>query len=113
MFDIRRRDVQDVTILDVSGKITIGEGTMKFREAVRKLIDQGGRKLLLNFAEVTYIDSSGMGELICAYTTLNNQGGTLKLLNLPKRLKDLLKITKLLNIFEVFDDEAAAIKSFE
>lgn len=113
MLTIKQRDAEGVTILDLSGKITIGQGSAQFREAIRQLMEQGRTRLLLNFADVSYVDSSGIGELVSAYTTLNNQGGQLKLLNLPKRIKDLLRITKLLTVFETFDDEAAALRSFQ
>ncbi|RMG49942.1 MAG: anti-sigma factor antagonist [Acidobacteria bacterium] len=113
MLTIKQRDAEGVTILDLSGRITIGQGSAQFREAIRQLMEQGRNRLLLNFADVSYVDSSGIGELVSAYTTLNNQGGQLKLLNLPKRIKDLLRITKLLTVFETFDDEAAALRSFQ
>jgi anti-anti-sigma factor len=113
MLEISQRDIGEVTILDLSGKITISEGTMKFRDSVRKLIEQGRRKLLLNFADVSYIDSSGIGELVSVYTAINNQKGTLKLLNIPKRIGDLLKITKLITVFETFSEETSAMKSFK
>jgi anti-sigma B factor antagonist len=112
MFTINQREAGEVTILDLSGKITIGEGSTRFREAVRRLIEQHRKLVVLNFADVTYVDSSGIGELVSAYTTISNQGGKLKLLNLNKRIKDLLRITKLLTVFETFEDEAAAIQSF-
>jgi len=112
MFTINQRDAGGVTILDLSGKITIGEGSTRFREAVRRLIEQDKKLVLLNFADVNYVDSSGIGELVSAYTTLNNQGGKLKLLNLPKRIRDLLRITKLLTVFETYEDETTAIQSF-
>jgi len=112
MFTISQRDISDVTILDLSGRLTIAEGTLPFRDAIRSLADQGRRKIILNFATVTHIDSSGIGELISAYTTLNNRGGKLKLLNLPPSIEDVLRITKLLPIFEVFSDESRAVGSF-
>ncbi len=113
MLTIKQRDAEGITILDLSGRITIGQGSAQFRETIRQLMEQGRNRLLLNFADVSYVDSSGIGELVSAYTTLNNQGGQLKLLNLPKRIKDLLRITKLLTVFETFDDEAAALRSFQ
>jgi anti-sigma B factor antagonist len=110
---IKDREVGDVTILDLSGKITIGEGSVQLREAVRRLLDEGKKKILLNLGEVAYVDSSGIGELVSSYTTTNNQGGHLKLLNLTKKIQDLLMITKLLTVFETFDSEASALESFK
>jgi anti-sigma B factor antagonist len=112
MFTINQRENGGVTVLDLSGKITIGEGSTRFREAVRRLMEQDKKLVLLNFADVNYVDSSGIGELVSAYTTLSNQGGKLKLLNLPKRIRDLLRITKLLTVFETYEDETTAIQSF-
>jgi anti-sigma B factor antagonist len=106
------RQVGDVSVIDAAGRITLGEGASTFREAVREMIAKGDRKLLLNLADVSYIDSSGIGELVSGFTTVANQGGQLKLLNLSKRVQDLLQITKLYTVFEVFDDEAAAVRSF-
>jgi anti-sigma B factor antagonist len=106
------RQVGDVTVIDAEGRITLGEGSSSFREIIREKVAKGEKKLLLNLAEVSYIDSSGIGELVSAYTTVTNHGGSLKLLNLTKRVKDLLQITKLYTVFEVFDDEAAAVRSF-
>jgi anti-sigma B factor antagonist len=110
---IKDRTVGEVTILDLSGKITIGEGSVQLREAVRRLLDDGKKKILLNLGEVAYVDSSGIGELVSSYTTTNNQGGQLKLLNLTKKIQDLLMITKLLTVFETFDSEASALESFK
>jgi len=110
---IKDRELGDVTILDLSGKITIGEGSVQLREAVRRLLDDGKKKILLNLREVAYVDSSGIGELVSSYTTTNNQGGQLKLLNLTKKIQDLLMITKLLTVFETFDSEASALESFK
>jgi len=110
---IKDREVGDVTILDLSGKITIGEGSVQLREAVRRLLDDGKKKILLNLGEVAYVDSSGIGELVSSYTTTNNQSGQLKLLNLTKKIQDLLMITKLLTVFETFDSEASALQSFK
>jgi anti-sigma B factor antagonist len=106
------RQVGDVTVIDSSGRITLGEGSSTFRDTIRELTAKGNKKLLLNLAEVNYIDSSGIGELVSGFTSVTNQGGQLKLLNLTKRVKDLLQITKLYTVFEVFDDEAAAVRSF-
>ena len=106
------RQVGDVTVIDAAGRITLGEGASTFRDRVRELASGGRKKLLLNLGDVSYIDSSGIGELVSGFTTLANQGGTLKLLNLTKRVKDLLQITKLYTVFEVHEDEAAAVRSF-
>jgi anti-sigma B factor antagonist len=106
------RQVGDVTVVDAVGRITLGEGASTFRDTVRELAAKGHKKMLLNLAEVSYIDSSGIGEMVSGFTTVANQGGQLKLLNLTKRVKDLLQITKLYTVFEVFDDEAAAVRSF-
>ena len=110
--NIKERQVGDVTLLDLSGKITIGEGSVQLREAVRRLLDEGKKKILLNLGDVSYVDSSGIGELVSAFTTVRNQGGELKLLNLTKKVHDLLQITKLYTVFDVKDDEANAVKSF-
>lgn len=110
--NIQQRQAGDVTILDLSGKITIGEGSVQLRESVRKLLEEGKKKILLNLGDVSYVDSSGIGELVSSYTTTNNQGGQLKLLNLTKKIQDLLMITKLLTVFETFDNESEAVSSF-
>ena len=106
------RQVDGVTILDLSGRITLGEGSVQLRDAVRDLLAKGSKHILLNLADVNYIDSSGIGELVSAYTTVRNQGGELKLLNLTKKVHDLLQITKLYTVFDVKDDEARAIASY-
>jgi anti-sigma B factor antagonist len=106
------RRVETVNVIDLSGRITIGEGTVVLRDAVKALQQKNEKNILLNLAEVSYIDSSGIGELVSSFTTFGNQGGKLKLLNLTKKVHDLLSITKLLTVFEVFDDEAKAIQSF-
>jgi len=106
------RDVSGVTIVDLSGKITLGEGGMTLREEVRKLLAEGKKKIVLNLGEVNYIDSSGLGELVSAYTAVKNAGGELKLLNLTSKVRDLLVITKLVTVFDVKDDEASAVSSF-
>ena len=111
--NIKERDAGDVSILDLSGKITIGEGSVQLRDAVRKLLDAGKKKILLNLGDVSYVDSSGIGELVSSYTTTNNNGGQLKLLNLTKKIQDLLMITKLLTVFETYDSEEAAVSSFK
>ncbi len=106
------REVSGVTIVNLSGKITLGEGGLTLREEVRKLLAAGSKKIVLNLAEVSYIDSSGLGELVSAYTAVKNSGGELKLLNLTSKVRDLLVITKLVTVFDVKDDEAAAVASF-
>jgi anti-sigma B factor antagonist len=106
------RQVGDVSVIDAVGRITLGEGSSIFRETLRELIAKGQKKILMNLADVSYIDSSGIGELVSGFTTVTNQGGQLKLLNLSKRVQDLLQITKLYTVFEVFEDEAAAVRSF-
>jgi anti-sigma B factor antagonist len=112
MMKTSTRQVDGVTIVDLSGRITLGEGSVVLRDTIRDLLSKGSKKLLLNLAEVTYIDSSGIGELVSAFTTVRNQGGELKLLNLTKKVHDLLQITKLYTVFDVKDDEAAAVSSF-
>ena len=109
---IHQRSVGDVTIIDMTGKMTLGEGDELLRDKVNSLIQQGQKKLVLNLAEVPYIDSAGLGEIVRTYTTVSRQGGSLKLLNLTKRIQDLLAITKLLTVFETYDSEAEAVKSF-
>jgi len=109
---IETRTIGDVRILDCSGKITLGEGTMAVRNTVRDILKSDGKKIILNLADVNYIDSSGIGELVSTYTTVTNNGGQLKLLNLTKKIRELLQITKLLTVFQVFNDEQAAISSF-
>lgn len=109
---ITTRTVGDVTILDCSGKITLGEGTMAVRNTVREVLKNGGRKIILNLGDVNYIDSSGIGELVSTYTSVTNQGGKLILLSLTKKIQELLAITKLLTVFEVHDDEQKALASF-
>ena len=109
---ISTRQVDGVTIVDCSGRITLGEGSITLRETVSQLLTKGQKKILLNLGEVNYIDSSGIGELVSAFTTVRKQGGELKLLNLTKKVHDLLQITKLYTVFDIKDDEAAAVKSF-
>ena len=106
------RQVDGVTIVDCSGRITLGEGSVILKDVVRELLSKGQKKILLNLGDVNYIDSSGIGELVSAFTTVRNQGGELKLLNLTKKVHDLLRITKLYTVFDVKDDEAATVKSF-
>jgi anti-sigma B factor antagonist len=107
------RQVNGITIVDLSGRITLGEGSVLLRDVVRDLVTKGQRKILLNLGDVTYIDSSGIGELVSAFTTVRNQGGELKLLNLTKKVHDLLQITKLYTVFDVRDDEASAVAAFQ
>ena len=107
------RQVDGITIVDLSGRITLGEGSVILRDTVRDLVTKGNKKILLNLGDVNYIDSSGIGELVSAYTTVRNQGGELKLLNLTKKVHDLLQITKLYTVFDVKDDEAAAVGAFK
>lgn len=109
---ISERQAGDVTILDLEGKITIGEGSVALRNAIRRLLGEGKNKILLNLAGVGYIDSSGIGELVSSFTAVNKEGGTLKLLNLTQKIQDLLAITKLLTVFDVYNDEATALASF-
>src|SRR5881394_4129669 len=109
---IQERAVGDVMILDLKGKITLGEGDELLKDKVNSLVNQGHKKVVLNLAAVPYIDSAGLGEIVRTYTTVSRQGGSLKLLNLTKRITDLLAITKLLTVFETYDTEADAIKSF-
>lgn len=106
------RQVGKVTILDLAGRISLGEGSSVLRDTLRRLIENGQTQILVNLADVNYIDSSGIGELVAGFTSVGSHGGQLKLLNLTKRVKDLLQITKLYTVFEVFDDEAAALHSF-
>jgi anti-sigma B factor antagonist len=106
------RQVGEVTVVDLSGRITLGEGSTMLRDNIRDLLGRGQKKILLNLGDVTYIDSSGIGELVSGFTTVTNQGGQLKLLNLTKKVHDLLQITKLYTVFEVHNEEAAAVKSF-
>jgi anti-sigma B factor antagonist len=110
---IEERVVGDVTILDLKGKMTLGEGDELLKDKINSLVHQGQKKLLLNLEGVPYIDSAGLGEIVRTYTTVSRQGGNLKLVNLTKRITDLLSITKLLTVFETFDSEADAIKSFQ
>jgi len=111
--NISERQAGDVTILDMDGKITIGEGSVALRSAVRRLLEESKKKILLNLARVGYIDSSGIGELVSSYTAINKEGGQLKLLNLTQKLQDLLTITKLLTVFDVYETEEEALNSFK
>ena len=111
--DVNERQAGDVTILDLTGEVRLGDSSVALRDSVRKLADVGKTKVLLNLAGVKYIGSSGIGELIANYTTISRQGGQLKLLNLTDRIQNLLVITKLLTVFDSYDNEAEALKSFE
>ena len=107
------RQVDGVTVLDLSGRITLGEGSVVLRDTIREALGQGNKKILLNLGDVTYIDSSGIGELVSAFTAVRKEGGELKLLNLTKKVHDLLQITKLYTVFDVKDDESQAIASYK
>ncbi len=109
---IEERAVGDVIVLDLKGKITLGEGDELLKDKVNSLVNQGHRKIVLNLAGVPYIDSAGLGEIVRTYTTVSRQSGSLKLLNLTKRITDLLSITKLLTVFETFETENEAVRSF-
>lgn len=109
---IASREVDGVAVLDLSGRITLGEGSVQLRDAIRELVSKGQKNILLNMGEVNYIDSSGLGELVSAYTTARNQGAALKLLSLTKKVHDLLQLTKLYTVFDIYDDEASGIASF-
>jgi anti-sigma B factor antagonist len=109
---VSTRQVDGVIILDLSGRITLGEGSVTLRDAVRDALAKGSRKILLNLADISYIDSSGIGEMVSAFTSVKNAGGELKLLKLTKKVHDLLQITKLYTVFDVKDDEAKAVSSF-
>lgn len=112
MMKVTSRQINGVTIVDLSGRITLGEGSVVLRDTVRELVGKGQKKLLLNLAEVNYIDSSGIGELVSAFTTVRREGGDLKLLNLTKKVHDLLQITKLYTVFDIKDNEANAVAAF-
>jgi len=110
---ISERTIGDVVVVDVSGKITLGDGgDAILKDKLRSLVQQGQKKLLLNLADVAYVDSAGLGAIVQSYTTVTNQGGALKLVNTTKRIKDLLAITKLLTVFDTFDNEAEAVTSY-
>jgi anti-sigma B factor antagonist len=112
MMQIEERSAGDVTLLDLKGKMTLGEGDETLKDKINSLVHQGRKKLVLNLADVPYIDSAGLGEMVRTYTTVSRQGGSLKLLGLTKRITDLLSITKLLTVFETYDNEADAVRSF-
>jgi anti-sigma B factor antagonist len=110
--EIHTRMVGDVHVLDIRGKITLGEATQAMRHTISNLLENGGKKIVLNFTEVNYIDGGGLGELVRTHTTITNEGKQLKLLNLTKRIRELLLITKLLTVFQVYENEQAAVGSF-
>ena len=110
---VATRQVDGVTILDLSGRITLGEGSVTLRDAVHDVLAKGSKKILLNLGDISYIDSSGIGELVSAFTSVKNQGGELKLLNLTKKVHDLLQITKLYTVFDIWDNETSAITAFK
>lgn len=109
---IEERAVEGVTILDLQGKMLIGEGDELLREKINSLVENGTEKIVLNLAEVPYVDSAGLGEIVRCYTTVSRKNGELKLLNLTKRIHDLLAITKLLTVFDTYEEESEVIKSF-
>ena len=110
--NINERQAGDVTVLDLSGKITIGEGSVALRAGIRRMLEEGKKRILLNLAGVSYVDSSGIGELVSSYTAIGKEdGGQLKLLNLTQKIRDLLTITKLLTVFDVYENEAEALNS--
>ncbi len=110
---LNTRQVDGITVMDLAGRITLGEGSSTLRDALKDALAAGNKNILLNLGEVSYIDSSGIGELVSAFTTVTNQGGKLKLNGLNKRIKDLLQITKLYTVFDVYDEEATALRSFK
>lgn len=110
--NISERQAGDVTILDLDGKITIGEGSIALRSTIRRLVGEGKKKILLNLSGVGYVDSSGIGELVSSFTAVNKEGGQLKLLNLTQKIQDLLAITKLLTVFDTFENEGDALASY-
>jgi anti-sigma B factor antagonist len=111
--NINERQAGDVTVLDLSGKITIGEGSVALRSVIRRLIEEGKKKILLNLGNVSYVDSSGIGELVSSFTTIGREGGQLKLLNLSQKIQDLMTITKLHTVFDVYDEETSALNSYK
>ena len=111
--NIKERQADSVTVLDMQGRITIGEGSVALRNAIRKLLEEGKKNILLNLAGVSYVDSSGIGELVSSFTSVNKEGGKLKLLNLTQKIQDLLAITKLLTVFDTFEAEQEAVDSYK
>jgi anti-sigma B factor antagonist len=110
---VATRQVDGITILDLSGRITLGEGSVTLRDAVHDVLAKGSKKILLDLGNISYIDSSGIGEMVSAFTSVRNAGGELKLLNLTKKVHDLLQITKLYTVFDIWDNEASAIVAFK
>jgi anti-sigma B factor antagonist len=110
--DIKERVVEGISVLDLAGKIVLGEGDLQVKERIKDLLADGQRKVLLNLGDVSYIDSAGLGAMISCYTTAKREGGQMKLVNLTKRVQDLLTITKLITVFETYDSEKEAIESF-
>ena len=110
---VKTRKVENVVVMDLSGKLTIGEPVMQLRDALRAQVASGDNRFIVNLAEVSYVDSSGLGELVSSYTTVRNKGGDVKLLKLTAKIKDLLQMTKLLTVFDVYDDEAKAVASLK
>ncbi len=110
--NITERQAGDITVLDMNGKVTLGEGSVALRTTIRRLLGEGKKNILLNLGQVGYVDSSGIGELVSSFTSVNKEGGKLKLLNLTQKIQDLLAITKLLTVFDVYDSEDEAINSF-
>jgi anti-sigma B factor antagonist len=110
---VATRQVDGITILDLSGRITLGEGSVTLRDAVHDIVAKGQKHILLNLENISYIDSSGIGELVSAFTSVKNSGGELKLLNLTKKVHDLLQITKLYTVFDIWDSEASAVTAFK
>lgn len=111
--NIKERQADSVTVLDMQGRITIGEGSVALRNAIRKLLEEGKKNILLNLSGVSYVDSSGIGELVSSFTSVNKEGGKLKLLNLTQKIQDLLAITKLLTVFDTFEAEQEAVDSYK
>ena len=111
--EIEERSLENVVIVDLKGKLTLGEGDELLKEKINNLMQQGHRNLLLNLESVPYVDSAGLGEIVRTFTTVKHQGGALKLVNLTKRIKDLLTITKLLAVFDTYESEAEAVSSFK
>jgi anti-sigma B factor antagonist len=110
--DISTREVTDVLVVDMAGRVTLGEATGKLRDTIRDLIAKDYKKILLNLEKLEYMDSAGLGELVGAYTTVKNAGGALKMLKVQGRALDLMQVTKLMTLFEFFDDEGDAVKSY-
>ncbi|HXG84163.1 MAG TPA: STAS domain-containing protein [Pyrinomonadaceae bacterium] len=110
--NITERQAGDITILDMNGKVTIGEGSVALRTTIRRLLGEGKKNILLNLGQVGYVDSSGIGELVSSFTAVNKEGGKLKLLNLTQKIQDLLAITKLLTVFDVYESESEALSSY-